>query len=67
MSSKNFKPIQIQNKLVQIVFVPKRTFLSSKNFKKYGRRGFEEGNNFIHRNCFRFKIYFELKIWEVKV
>jgi hypothetical protein len=67
MSSKNFKPIQIQNKLVQIVLVPKRTFPSSKNFKKYNRGGFEEGNNFIHRNCFRFKIYFELKIWEVKV
>jgi hypothetical protein len=38
------------------------------NFKiKYGFEGFEERNNFIHRNFFRFKIYFELKFLEFKV
>jgi hypothetical protein len=34
---------------------------------KYGCEGFKEGNNFLHRNLLRFEIYFELKIWEVKV
>jgi hypothetical protein len=34
---------------------------------KYGYEGFKEGNNFLHRNFLRFELYFELKIWEVKV
>jgi hypothetical protein len=34
---------------------------------KYGFGGFEEMNNFLHRNLIRFEIYFELKIWEFKV
>jgi hypothetical protein len=29
---------------------------------KYGFGGFEEMNNFLHRNIFRFEMYFELKI-----
>jgi hypothetical protein len=34
---------------------------------KYGFEGFEEWNNFLHRNIFIFKMYLELKIWKVKV
>jgi hypothetical protein len=34
---------------------------------KYFCEGFAERNNFLHRNFFRFEMYFELKIWEVKV
>jgi hypothetical protein len=34
---------------------------------KYGCEGFEERNNFIHRNFFRFEMDSELKIWEFKV
>jgi hypothetical protein len=34
---------------------------------KYDFEGFEERNNFIHRNFFRFGTDFELKFWEVKV
>jgi hypothetical protein len=34
---------------------------------KYGREGFEEGNNFLHRKFFRFEMDFELKLEEVKV
>jgi hypothetical protein len=34
---------------------------------KYFCEGFGERNNFLHRNFFRFEMYFELKIWEVKV
>jgi hypothetical protein len=29
---------------------------------KYGCEGFEERNNFLHRNFFRFEIDFELKL-----
>jgi hypothetical protein len=31
---------------------------------KYGPEGFEERNNFLHRNFFRFGVDFELKIRE---
>jgi hypothetical protein len=31
---------------------------------KYSFEGFEEENNFLHRNFFRFEIYFELKFLE---
>jgi hypothetical protein len=34
---------------------------------KYGCEWFEERNHFLHSNFFRFEMYFELKIWEVKV
>jgi hypothetical protein len=34
---------------------------------KYDFEGFQEGNNFLHRNVFRFEMYFELKIREFKV
>jgi hypothetical protein len=34
---------------------------------KYGDEWFKERNNFIHRNFFRFEMYFKLKIWEIKV
>jgi hypothetical protein len=34
---------------------------------KYVCEVLKEGNNFLHRNFLRFEIYFELKIWEVKV
>jgi hypothetical protein len=34
---------------------------------KYGREGFEEGNNFLHRKFFTFEMYFELKFGEFKV
>jgi hypothetical protein len=31
---------------------------------KYGYEGFEDRNNFLHMNFSRFKMDFELKIWE---
>jgi hypothetical protein len=34
---------------------------------KYGCEGIAEGNNFLYRNFFRFKMGFELKFGEVKV
>jgi hypothetical protein len=34
---------------------------------KYGREGFEEGNNCLHTKFFRFEMDFELKFGEVKV
>jgi hypothetical protein len=34
---------------------------------KYDCEGIEEWNKFLHRNLFRFEIYFELKVWEFKV
>jgi hypothetical protein len=46
----------------------KHDFLGIKKFKiKYGCEGFEERNNFLHHNFFRFKMDFELKNWEFKV
>jgi hypothetical protein len=32
---------------------------------KYGYEGFEEGNNFLHRNFFRFETNFKWKIIEL--
>jgi hypothetical protein len=59
--SKDFKSIQ---NLIQ----PKTDIPKLQKFKiKYGCQDFGERNNFIHRNFFRFQMYFELKIWEVKV
>jgi hypothetical protein len=38
------------------------------NFElKYDFEGFEERNNFLHRNVFRFMMEIELKIWEVEI
>jgi hypothetical protein len=34
---------------------------------KYGNEGFEERNNFLHRNFFRFKMKFELKFHEASM
>jgi hypothetical protein len=34
---------------------------------KYGYEGFEEGNNFLHRNFFRCEMDLELKILKSKV
>jgi hypothetical protein len=34
---------------------------------KYGCEGFKEGNDFLHRNMFRFEMYFKLKFRESKV
>jgi hypothetical protein len=46
----------------------KRDLPKLKKFKtKYGCEGFEEGNNFLHRNFFKSKMVIELKIWEIKV
>jgi hypothetical protein len=59
-----FEIIQICSKLVSInTSLPELKFFET----KYGFRGFEEMNNFLHRNLIRFDMYFELKIWEVKV
>jgi hypothetical protein len=34
---------------------------------KYGHEGFEERNNFLHMNFFRFKMEFELKFQEASM
>jgi hypothetical protein len=58
-SDSNFKRIQIiskPSKLWMIQKVPSQL----ENFEiKFGCEGFEEGNNFLHRNFFRFEIYFK--------
>jgi hypothetical protein len=55
--SNNFKHDSIQKGLPRL-----------ENFEvKYGGEGFEQRNNFLHTKFFRFEMYFELKIWEVKV
>jgi hypothetical protein len=63
--------IQIKFEIIQIRFnlVCINTSLPElKNFEiKYGFGGFEEMNNFLHRNLIRFEMNFELKIWEIKV
>jgi hypothetical protein len=47
---------------------PKRIFPSSKKFEiKYDFERFEEGNNLLHRNFFKFEMDFELKFGEVNV
>jgi hypothetical protein len=55
--SNNFKLDLIQKDLPKL-----------KNFEvKYGGEGFGERNSFLHRKVFRFKMNFELQIWEVNV
>jgi hypothetical protein len=54
---KKFKPSSIQKGLPEVEIFE----------IKYGCYGFEERNNFLHRNFSRFEMDFELKIWEVKV
>jgi hypothetical protein len=34
---------------------------------KYGFKGFEERNNVLHSNFFRFEMYFELKFRELSM
>jgi hypothetical protein len=59
----NSNRFQIKFKSFQTLANPKRTFLSSKKIEiKYGCEIFEERNNFLHRNFFRFKTDFELTI-----
>jgi hypothetical protein len=72
--SNRFKPsksIQTRSNLFQIISNlnhSKKGLPKLEKFEiKYGFEGFKERNNFIHRNSFRFKIYFELKIWEFKI
>jgi hypothetical protein len=61
-SISNFKRIQI----LSIFDRSKNDFFELKNFEiKYGHEGFEEMNNFLHRNFFRFKMKFELKFQEL--
>jgi hypothetical protein len=44
---------------------PKIDFPKFKKIEiKYNFEGFEEGNNFLHTNFFRFEVDFELKIRE---
>jgi hypothetical protein len=46
----------------------KRVLTKLEKFEiKYGFEGFAEGNNFLHRNFFGFKMGSELKFWELKV
>jgi hypothetical protein len=67
-SNSNFNRIQIIFKFIQTLTAPKKVFFRLKKFEiKYGCEGFEESNNFLKMNFFRFKMSFELKIWEVKV
>jgi hypothetical protein len=50
----------INFKLVQNLTDPKSTFSCSKKTKiKYSFDGFEERNNFLHRNFFNFEMDFE--------
>jgi hypothetical protein len=46
----------------------KKEFPELEQFEiKYGCEGFEERNNFLHSNFYRFEMDVELKIWEFKV
>jgi hypothetical protein len=56
--------IQIRSNLVRInISLPE-----IKNFEiKYGFEGFDEVNNFIHRNFSRFEMDFKIKFRESKV
>jgi hypothetical protein len=59
-----FEIIQILSNLVRI----KTSLPELENFEiKYAFGGFEEMNNFLHRNFIRFEMNFEVKFWEVKV
>jgi hypothetical protein len=63
-----FKTILNQVQIVSNFDCSKKDLLGLKKIEiKYGFEEFEKGNNFFHRNFFRFKIYFELKFGEVMV
>jgi hypothetical protein len=56
------------NQTLPNFILSKQNLFGIENFEiKYGCEGFEERNNLLHRNFFRFKMDFELKIWEIKV
>jgi hypothetical protein len=66
-----FNRFQNQFKLIRTISKPfkfdrlKKDLPKIKKFEiKYGFEGFEEWNNFIHRNVFRLEMFVELKIWE---
>jgi hypothetical protein len=64
----NFKRIQIQFNLFQILIDPKKDLSELEKIEtKYGCEGIEERNNFLHRNFYRSKMNFELIFWEIKV
>jgi hypothetical protein len=55
-----FEMDSIYFKTLQTLTDPKRIFPSYKKFEtKYGCEGFEEKNNFIHKNFFIFEMYFK--------
>jgi hypothetical protein len=63
-SLNNFKPFQINSNLFQ----SNQDILELRKFElKYGCGGFDEWNNFLHKNFFIFEMDLELKIWESKV
>jgi hypothetical protein len=63
--------IQACSNIFQIISNLVRSKKGLPNLKKfdikYSSEGFEDGNNFLHRNLFIFERDFELQIWEVRV
>jgi hypothetical protein len=56
----SFKKMNLTFKRKPNVFCPKGGVLELEYFKiKYGFEGFEERNNFLHKNFFKFKVNFE--------
>jgi hypothetical protein len=54
------KILNLNFKLIQTLNNPKRVFPCSEKIEiKYGFEEFEEGNNVLHRNFFKFEVYFE--------
>jgi hypothetical protein len=63
-----FERIQINFNSFQIFDWSKKNLHELQKIEiKYSSEGFEEGNNFLHRNLFRFEMRFELKFGEVNV
>jgi hypothetical protein len=63
-----FKPVSNQIQVISNFGQPKKNLPELKKIEiKYGCEIFEERNNFLHRNFFRFKMDFELTIWEFKI
>jgi hypothetical protein len=59
---------KLYSNLFKLLPLQKKDLLGLENFKiKYGCEGFDERNNYLHRNFFRFEMSFELKFGEVKV
>jgi hypothetical protein len=65
-----FKPVwkfdwtQLVSILSKLWSIKKSLSFPWKNWNKYGFEGFEESNNFLHRNFFRFEMEFKWKIRE---